>query len=103
MLRAKQLLTMSVFFALGAGLGKSTQVRASLGKSAVSTGASREAPVDNECFFDLGAGLGKSSTTRNANLQAIGGRSRQVYASLGKWATTRNPDLQAIGAWAEQV
>ena len=42
---------MSVFFDLGAGLGKSTQVCASLGKSAVSTGASREAPVDNECFL----------------------------------------------------
>ena len=39
---------MSVFFDLGAGLGKSTQVCASLGKSAVSTGASREASVDNE-------------------------------------------------------
>ena len=69
---------MSVFFDLGAGLGKSTQVCASLGKSAVSTGASREAPVDNECFFDLGAGLGKSATTGNPDLHAIGGWARQV-------------------------
>ena len=53
MLRAKHLLTMSVFFDLGAGLGKSTQVCASLGKSAVSTGASREAPVDNEWVANL--------------------------------------------------
>ena len=78
---------MSVFFDLGAGLGKSTQVCASLGKSAVSTGASREAPVDNDCFLIwelgwlLGAGLGK--------FRQVGGDG--------------NPDAQAIGSWARQV
>ena len=47
-----------MFFDLGAGLGKSRQDSASLGKSAVSTGASREAPVDNECFSIWQLGLG---------------------------------------------
>ena len=51
----------------------------------LSTGASREAPVDNEC-------LGKS--------RQVGG-SWAKYLGLGT-LTTSNPESQAIDSWARQ-
>ena len=50
----------------------------------MSTGASREAPVDNECLGKCRQVGGKSTTTGNPEIQAIGSWARQVEASLGK-------------------
>ena len=71
-----------------------------------STGASREAPVDNECFsisqLDLGtlryprypSGDGRSWFTGYWQL-GLG-----TLGILGAQAATANPGLQAIGSWA---
>ena len=62
----------------------------------MSTGASREAPVDNEC-------LGKSRQVGDDGKSWSTGYWEVGRASLGKSAATGNPDLQAIGSWARQV
>ena len=81
----------------------------------LATGASREAPVDNECFGQLGwpskgclgnffsisayLGLGTrvpGLATGTPDLQAI--RS-WAWVPLGTQAATGNPDIQASGSW----
>ena len=61
-------------------------------KHPLSTGASREAPVDNECFSTI-------LTTSNLGIQAIGSWARLRYPGLGTLATS-NPEIQALGSWA---
>ena len=79
---------------LAAGLGKSKQVQASLGKSAVmgNPGIQAIGSRVRQVLASLGKS-GKSAATGNLGPQA----------SLGKSAATGNPGIQAIGSRAKQV
>ena len=58
----------------------------------MSTGASREAPVDNGCSSTV-------LTTRNPGIPAVGILARLRRLSLGTLGT-ENPEKVPIGSWA---